>query len=80
MAAQQFVERQCLVGRAAQEEAQAIDAELLNVASGDRHFSVMRSTPAAPDAAGFGGATIGRPERRTFSTSIGQSVTALVER
>ena len=52
----------------------------VKVTSGEAHFSVMRSTPAAPAAAGLGGATIGRPERRTFSTSIGHSVTGAVVR
>ena len=52
----------------------------LKLTSGAMHFNVMRNTAAAPAAAGLAGATMGRPDRRTFSTSIGHSVTAEVDR
>ena len=52
----------------------------VKVTSGEAHFSVIRSTPVAPAAVGLAGATIGRPDRRTFSTSTGHSVTGAVVR
>ena len=84
MAAQQFVERQGLVGRATQEEAQAVDAELLK-----RHLGRQAFQRDAEHATGAGGGGVGgrddrqagqpdvlhldRPERDGAGGAIAQS-------